>query len=271
MTWLAKSGASTALLAAAACSWLAICCAPPPEKDPDAAVPPGPHPIGVDPEVGAVDVPIDKVIRVQFSDHLDGTSVKRDRFKLYSGPLNLWVMSYYDPVRGRLSVWPSSSMWKNATWVLEIGAGLYGIDGYQVDNGVVTEFRTGEEGGDNQPFPFLSYETDIKPIFDARCASCHNDDGVAGLSLASAESVAATALGVPSTGWPEWKRITASRPGESYLLYKIIGDERIAGAPMPRSFDDDGQAPPLPVKQQEAIADWIAGGAAFFDQPDAGN
>jgi hypothetical protein len=174
-------------------------------------------------------------------------------------------MSYYDPVRGRLSVWPSASMWKNATWLLEIKPGLAGLDGLLVETGVVTEFRTGEEGGDNQPFPILNYEDHIRPIFDARCASCHNDSGVADLDLSSADSVAATALGVPSTGWPDWKRITASRPGESYLIYKIIGDERISGAPMPRSWDDDDPAPPLHAEDQEAIVDWIASGAAFFD------
>ncbi|MBW2278534.1 MAG: hypothetical protein JRF63_13655 [Deltaproteobacteria bacterium] len=213
-------------------------------------------------------MPFDKVIRVEFSDHLDGNSVKRDRFKLFSGPLNLWVMSYYDPVRGQLSVWPSASMWKNATWVLEISPGLRGLDGLPVEPVVVAEFRTGEEGGDNQPFPFLDYQQHLKPIFDGRCASCHNDEGVAGISLSSAESVAATALGVPSTGWPEWNLITASRPGESYLIYKIIGDERISGQPMPRSWDGKSPALPLHIEEQEAIVDWIAGGAAFFDQQD---
>jgi hypothetical protein len=266
VSWFATSRVETALLAALASCALAFGCAPPPEADPDAAVPPGPHPIGVDPELGAEDVLIDKVIRIEMSDHIDGRSVKRDGFKLYSGPLNLWVMSYYDPVRGRLSVWPSASMWKNATWVLEIEPGLAGLDGLLVEPVVVTEFRTGEQSGDNQPFPVLDYAQHVKPIFDARCASCHNDDGVAGISLSSAESVASTTLGAPSTGWPEWNRITASRPGESYLIYKIIGDERISGQPMPRSWDEDVPALPLQLEEQEVIADWIASGAAFFDQ-----
>jgi hypothetical protein len=241
-------------------------CAPPPEEDPDAAVPPGPHPVWSDPANGDTDVLIDKVIRVGMSDHLDGRSVRRNRFKLYSGPLAMWVMVQYDPVRQRLSVWPSVSMWKNTTWGLELLDGLAGLDGSPVTPVVVTEFRTGAASGDNQPFPFLNYEEHVKPVFDARCASCHGGTGpVADLDLASADGIGDTALGVSSTGWPEWKRITASRPGESYLLYKIIGDERIVGAPMPRSWDESAPATPLPLEDQQAVADWIASGTAFFD------
>lgn len=268
MVWFATRLARSALVAALVVLAWPSGCAPPAEEDPDAAVPPGPHPIGAEPEIGAEGVPIDKVIRIEFSDHIDGKSVTRERFKLYSGPISLWVMAFYDPVRGRLSVWPSGSMWKNATWVLELNPGLTGLDGLLVEPVVVTEFRTGEAGGDNQPFPFLNYEEHVKPIFDARCASCHDDGGMAGLSLSSAESTAATALGVPSSGWPEWNRITSSRPGESYLIYKIIGDDRISGAPMPRSWDEAEPAPALTPGEQETISDWIASGAAFFDQQD---
>ena len=112
----------------------------------------------------------------------------------------------------------------------------------------------------------ITYEQHIAPIFDARCSGCHGADGIADLRLDSAEGVAGTALGIPSTGWPEWNRITTSRPGESYLLYKIIGDERISGLPMPRSWDEHDPAPPLTADEQEAISDWIASGTAFFDQ-----
>jgi hypothetical protein len=241
-------------------------CAPPPVADPDAAVPPGPHPVSADPETGATDVPVDKVIRVGFSDHVDGHSVRRSRFKLYSGPLSLWVMAYYDPVRQRLSVWPSAPMWKNSNWGLELLEGLTGLDGSPVEPVLVTEFRTGAGGGDNLPFPALNYEEFVKPVFDAHCATCHGGIGpMAELDLSSADGIATTTLGVGSTGWPTWNRITAARPGESYLLYKIIGDERITGAPMPRAWDESEPAAPLHVEDQRAVVDWIASGTAFFD------
>jgi hypothetical protein len=265
----AKLAIRTLSTASIVAAFVVAACAPPVETDPDAAVPWGPHPVAVDPAPGAVDVPIDKVIRIEFSDHVDGHSIHGGLFGLHSGPVSMWEMSFYDPVRGRLSVWPSVGMRKNATWVLELSEGLTGLSGAPVEPGIVTEFRTGEEAGDNEPFPFLTYETDVAPIFDAHCAWCHSDSSnVAGLKLDSVEGVAGTALGVASDGWPGWKRITASRPGESYLLYKIIGDERITGAPMPTVWEDSSSAAPLSAADQETIADWIASGAAFFD-PDA--
>lgn len=265
----APDGRLRAALVAVASAVIGAACAPPAEVDPDAAVPEGPHPVAVDPSPGDFLVPTDKVIRIEFSDHLSGRSVSRYRFALYSGPIDLWVMSYYDPVRRQLVVWPSAAMRANAVWVLELDEGLTGLDGSPVAPGPVTHFTTGASGGDNLPFPALTFAQDIEPIFNASCASCHGGgDALAGVDLDSAEGVQATTLGVTAEGWPEWKRIVPGRPGESYLLYKIIGDERIAGAPMPRAFDDAAPTQLHPAEQQ-LIADWIAGGAAFFD-PSAG-
>jgi mono/diheme cytochrome c family protein len=241
-------------------------CAPPAAPDPDAA-PDGPWPVAVAPESGATGVPTDPVIRIRFSDHLDERTVTAGRLGLTSGTLSYWLMSYYDPIRGELVVWPSSRLRRYATWVFRIEEGLAGLDGGEVAAGEVTTFRTGGEAGDDQPFAVLDYPEHVRPIFDAACAACHGGPGapIAGLALDDAGGVAETLLGAPADGWPGWKRAAPGRPGESYLLYKLIGDERIAGSRMPRSFDGDGSAPPLPLADQVMISDWLAGGASFFD------
>ena len=254
----ATAAAILALLAGAAG------CQPPPDVDPDAA-PAGPYPIAVDPEPGSEGVVTDPVVRVEMSDHLSGRSIKRSRLSLASGGMSMWVMTCYDPVRRRLSVWPSARLRKNATWVFSFDEGMKGLDGEEVPAGEVTRFRTGEEPGDNSPFKTYSYERDVKPIFEERCASCHGGAGagLAGLRLDTAEAVGETALGVRSTGWPDWSRIVPARPSESYLLYKIIGDPRVAGTAMPRGEGLE-DAPPLTRGERELVSDWIASGAAFF-------
>ena len=120
------------------------------------------------------------------------------------------------------------------------------------------------------PFTPRDYGTEVAPILEERCASCHGSQGVAGLRLDSEEGIRATALGVPATGWPGWLRVAAARPGESYLLYKIVGDPLAAGAPMPRTWDGPS-APPLAAEEQRILSDWIAGGAPFFDESAAGD
>jgi hypothetical protein len=256
-----------AAIAAASGGWLG--CAPPPEMDPDAGVPPGgPEPTNVEPGWGAENVFVDKVIRVTFSDHLDSRSFKQSRVDLYSGSISKWTMSYYDPVRSQMVVWPSSNMLKSVYWVLALDEGITGIDGKPVAPQAVAYFKTGEQEGDNEPFAHRSFSAEVEPIFDRRCISCHGGkpgQGYADLRLDSEEAILSTAVGVKSSGWADWDIIAPARPGESYLLYKIIDDERIAGTSMPRAADLDGPAEPLTKTEQETLADWIVGGALFFD------
>lgn len=229
----------------------------------------GPRWVSVDPENGAENVPTDKVIRVTFDDHLDGRNLDQNKLDLQSGPTSLWLMFFYDPVRYQLVVWPSSLMYKKATWVLSAEADLAGLDGEIVEPGEIVSFRTGEGAGDNQPFVKRSFENEILPIFKDKCGSCHGGSATAlvGLRLDYAEGIGNTAVGVGSEGWPGWKRIAPASPGASYLLYKVIGDRRIAGMRMPRAWGDE-QPPPLGQAEKEAISDWIAAGAQLFD-PDS--
>ncbi len=251
---------------AATALWLG--CAPPPEVDPDAGVPPGgPHVVEVDPPRGTFSVPLDKVIRITFSDHLDSRSVSRSHFKLFSGPVSLFISTYYDPVRHQLVVWASKSMRKRVAWVLTMEEGVLGMDDAPVVPASITRFRTGEKESGEKPYASPSFENDILPIFKKHCVSCHGEQAgppLAGLRLDSDTAIIETAIGVNADGWPESYRIAPTRPGESYILYKVIGDERTAGMRMPRTHDLNESAPMISMSEQEALSDWIAAGASFY-------
>jgi hypothetical protein len=266
-----KAAAQLCVAALLGASGMALIrCAPEPELDPDASAGPGPIILEADPAVGETDVPVDKVIKLYVSDHLDGESVRRSSFSLTSGSIGMWLMTFYDPVRGRLVVWPSSHMREGAVWVMEVLEGLTGLDGAPVQPVTATWFTTGEEAGDDHPYDDRTYEGDVAGIFDARCASCHGgpSGGMAGLALDGVDGIVGTALNAGADGWAGWKRVRPFEPGSSYLLYKVIGDPRISGEPMPRSLEAGGQVTPLSQEQQEILSDWIAGGAVFFDLDD---
>jgi hypothetical protein len=218
----------------------------------------------IDPPDGAVDVPTDVVFQLGTSAHLDDRTVSGGAFRLHSGSLASWLMAYYDPAGRRVVVWPSAKLRDGADWVLALEDEIAGRDGGRIAAGPVTGFTTGDGPGGLAPFPELRYEPDLRPIFEARCASCHGGDApVAGLALDGPSAVTDTALGVSSQGDPSLDRIKPGRPGQSYMVYKIIDDGGTAGARMPRSFYADEPAAPLTTAEQQAISDWIAGGAVM--------
>ncbi len=221
-----------------------------------------PEILSADPPDGSVDVATNPILRLGTSEHLDDWTVESSSFELYSGPISMWLLAYYDPVGRRVSVWPSSHLREDADWVLEAGEGITDLEGDPLAAGVVTRFTTGEDEGDDVPFPELRYDPDVRPIFDAACASCHGGPSpMAGLALDSADDVTATAIGVASEGRPSYPRIAPARPGRSYLVYKLLGDGVAAGMKMPCSLND---APARALSQAELqeVSDWIAGGAA---------
>ncbi|MDJ0766434.1 MAG: hypothetical protein QNJ97_25895 [Myxococcota bacterium] len=225
-------------------------------------------PLATDPMNGQTNVFKDKVIRITFSDHLDSRSLNVDRIDLYSGPVNLYTNAFYDPIRSQLITWPSATMRGSAIWIFEIEEGIVGIDGLPVAPGVIMHFKTGEEKGDNTPYIRRSFNSEILPIFKQHCGQCHGGsqgEGFSELQLDTLEGIGDTAIAVHSQQWTGWQRISPYRPGRSYLLYKLIGDARIGGTPMPRALDFDGAADPIPLEDQIALSDWIATGAPFFD------
>jgi hypothetical protein len=100
--------------------------------------------------------------------------------------------------------------------------------------------------------------TDIQPIFDANCVSCHGGNG--GLYLDSS-SAAANLIQTNSVGCPSKFRVTAGDPrrSSSVLIDKIkvasTGIAACSGSGMPLT------GPALPPLNIQDIVEWVAGGA----------
>lgn len=102
-----------------------------------------------------------------------------------------------------------------------------------------------------------SLATDIQPIFDTNCASCHSTASPsAGLDLQS--NTYANIVSVPSGQLTSMNFVTPFNSAYSYLQHKIDGTQAAAGGSglqMPRNRT------PLNVFQRQIIADWIDQGA----------
>lgn len=93
--------------------------------------------------------------------------------------------------------------------------------------------------------PAVSFRSDIQPIFQNQCVTCHTGrQAPGGLDLTSYQSLMHGASGTPV--------IVPGKPDQSLLVQKVKGT---AGARMPFG----GQ--PLPAKDIQRIEAWIAEGA----------
>ena len=94
-------------------------------------------------------------------------------------------------------------------------------------------------------FPQFNYESQIQPIFNANCVSCHTPGGSATLDLTSYN-------GVMTGGWTG-PAITAGDHANSLLYQRLILPQFSAGS-MPPNV-------PLSQAQIDLIAQWIDEGA----------
>lgn len=92
--------------------------------------------------------------------------------------------------------------------------------------------------------PKLTYK-DVKPIFEAKCVPCHNDQRrFGGLNLSSYANI--------MKGGDDGRVIVAKNPAASKLMKMLKG---IAKPRMPKG------KPPLPAAEMKKISNWISQGA----------
>ncbi len=223
------------------------------------------HPVAAYPSLYDTDIPVDVILRVRFNEHLDARSVDADDMVLHSGPINKWLMSYYEPVTRSLLVWPSSPLRAFADWRFVLPDGIRGIDGSDVTSRELTRFTTGENAASRLPYVRRTYDEDVAPLLGSRCGACHDGSAgaFAGLDLSSAQGMAHTAVNRQSTQYQGWEKIRPYMPGRSYLLFKVLPGGYTAGRRMPRTLDGIAPAEPLTTDEQQVLSDWIVGGAIF--------
>jgi hypothetical protein len=251
---------------------LGTACAPPPKEidynNPDAGEhPEAPKIVSITPEDGSEGVNLRPIFKLRFDRHIDAKSLSTFRFDLSSGNLGRWLLTVYDPTQKEVLVWPGGYLLPESTWVFSINPGLFSLTGAPVHPDVAVTFRTGKDAVYETPFRNRSYLSDIVPIFEKHCSSCHGGagEGIAALKLDTKKNILETAIAVPATGRQEWQRIAPTRPGESYLLYKLTNDALISGLRMPRTLGSGKAPPPLSSDEKAALFDWIATGAQFVD------
>jgi hypothetical protein len=116
----------------------------------------------------------------------------------------------------------------------------------------------GSDGGTISPGNGAVRLLDVQTqVFTPRCAisGCHVGAGAPfGMDL-SAGNAAASVVGVASGQVPSMFRVVPGDASQSYLYWKVSGDPRILGDPMPLN----GSA--LSAADLARIADWIDQGA----------
>ena len=96
----------------------------------------------------------------------------------------------------------------------------------------------------------VDFETEIKPLLEAKCLSCHNPNTSKGeVTLHSAASV----MGHPDS------LVIAGKPDDSLLLQVISAGSDGSAAEMP----EEGE--PLSTGEIAQVREWIAGGAGWPD------
>ncbi len=103
-------------------------------------------------------------------------------------------------------------------------------------------------------------------VIAPRCASCHGQDGEAGLSgLEACTSGYASLVNVPSTELPGRDRVEPGAPALSWLVQKVEGTQDASEGQCTGGSCGDAMSlepPPLDPAARDAIIAWIAGGAA---------
>jgi len=104
--------------------------------------------------------------------------------------------------------------------------------------------------------PGVRFSSDVFPILQRACSSCHGGTFPQnGLALDTKANAIATLVNAPASGCPGRTRVVPGAPASSYVVAKVQGAAGICGARMPY------QGVPLSAAEIGTIQAWIAGGA----------
>lgn len=191
--------------------------------------------------------------------------------QVLTGEVGLTPRVRYDPTRRRVAIeLVPSELRFDLEYEVRVRQGVTSWDGVVSSETRAYRVRFVDRPVAIERVPNL--RRDVAPLLVANCGSpaCHGGEHPSmGLDLSSAEGIVRSAVGVASVEWPSpsgsvdrgelgWAgfvRISPGEPAESYLVYKLLGDGPVRGAPMPRG------AQPLTNSEIRVVSAWIAAGA----------
>ncbi|MBW2262885.1 MAG: Ig-like domain-containing protein [Deltaproteobacteria bacterium] len=212
-------------------------------------------------EEGETGLPRNVSIEVTFNQPLDPASLSEADMSLTSGALSSAANIRYDALSRTLIYDPRydlrEDLWYTfaiETFPLSIMGTVYGGDPVQV------RFRTGTDTSPVSPRPGVAFEDDVWPILSG--CSCHDVetrfmDYV--IVYDAPEEFLERSVSTPSREWNDWLVVDPGHHESSYILYKLLGDDRLGMPTIMGEVMPPGA--PLPMQDLETIRDWIEQGA----------
>ena len=214
------------------------------------------------------DVVRDITVTFKFNQPLDPDSIEQTDISITSGKLTISGRKKYDLLSRTLTFIPDSILRENLWYKLIMKKPPLSLrGGYLKENQIEILFKTGVRFSDTQiqnP-PQVDFSNEIFPIFKSGCA-CHSTPNPSmGLRLIfeSPSEFLAEGVDTNSKEWKGWKVIEPGRHERSYLLYKLLGNEKLGievltGSKMPPFEQEE-----VSLESLEKIRNWIEQGAGI--------
>jgi len=217
---------------------------------------------------GQEDVPRDTRVELVFNQPLDPATLAGAELKLESGGLTVGGKRDYDLLARKVVFTPPGNLRRNLWYRFKLTKAPLSIMGTRAEeNEISILFKTGEQTGTPRPPSpaAVDFAGELFPLFASSCGACHgpfNPMMGARFAYDTPEEFLAGAVATGSKEWKGWRIVDPGRHETSYLMYKLLGDDRlglptVTGATMPPPPDND----PLPLEAIEKVRDWIEQGA----------
>jgi hypothetical protein len=210
---------------------------------------------------GQRSVPLDTSIEIRFNQPLDPASLDDADTSLTSGSLTAPSDLRYDALRRALVLDPRSNLRETLWYTLSMEKFPLSIMGTAyLGDPLEIRFKTGIETSSPAPRPGVTFEDDVWPLLSG--CSCHDQesrymDYV--VIYDEPSDFLEHSVSTPSREWRDWLIVDPGHHESSYLIYKLLGDERLGMPTIMGEVMPPGT--PLPYEDLETIRDWIEQGA----------
>lgn len=213
-----------------------------------------------------LDVARNTTIRLVFNQPLDPESLDDTEIIIESGNLKMHGRKKYDLLTRTLTFEPNSDLRANLWYKFVLKKHPLSIMGTRPDQEEINIlFKTGSYLSEEEPPPeTVNFEEEIFPLFGLANCFCHSSFNPmmgAQFIYETPREFLSSAVATESKEWKNWIIINPGRHEKSYMMYKLLGDDRLG---LPTITGERMPPPPLQPLDFEAvekIKDWIEQGA----------